>query len=220
MEPVSSLKIYLKFKLDSLFQQTILWRIFSSLHGFCTAILLFRSQEIPFYIQWKLSCSGRNHKDWYCQTCQTNLTAFLLTAYSTQHFLHTTGMLIFPSTSAKQNLYCNLTIFFWRRTLAFADILFLGLWQALCKHINTRTTNLASTVKTLLKTHFCYRNTPQRYTAGVSWSLILRTFMNVFVALCFLFFSLNYMWFKVKKKTIFFMSSIAANNLLRGLLQQ
>lgn len=41
MEPVPSLKMYLKFKLDSLFHQMILRRIFSSVHGFCTAIFLF-----------------------------------------------------------------------------------------------------------------------------------------------------------------------------------
>lgn len=40
---------------------------------------------------------------------------------------------------------------FLRRTLAFADILFLGLWKALCKLINKWTTNLAAKVKTLLK---------------------------------------------------------------------
>lgn len=43
METVPSLKMSLKFKLDSLFQQTTSWKIFSSVHGFCIAIFLFQS---------------------------------------------------------------------------------------------------------------------------------------------------------------------------------
>lgn len=144
----------------------ILRRIFSSVHGLSMAIILFQSQEIPFYIQWKLSCSSRNHKDWYCQT---NVTPFLLTVYSTQNFLHTTGMLILSSTSEMQNLYCQFNNFLSKKHLWFSDILFLDLWQALCKLINKWTSNLASTVKTLFKTLFCCRDTPQVH----SWCLMI-----------------------------------------------
>lgn len=48
MEHVPSVKMYLKFKLDSLFQQMILWRIFSSVHGFCTAISCSDLKKFPF----------------------------------------------------------------------------------------------------------------------------------------------------------------------------
>lgn len=61
---------------------------------------------------------------------------------------------------------------FLRRTLAFADILFLGLWKALCKLINKWTTNLAAKVKTLLKTQNSVLL--QKYSTEVcSWCLMI-----------------------------------------------
>lgn len=127
-ERVPSLKMYLKFKLDffistNYFMENIILIIL--IVCVLPSFLITRNT-----IQWKLSHSGRNRKDWYYQTCQTNLTAFLSKCILSRISWTLLGCRFFHPLQHWRTFTADFTVFFLRSTFAFADIPFLGFWQA------------------------------------------------------------------------------------------